>query len=280
MEDRHNAYDNSLNFGVILKRTLAILFSLSIIGAVYIYSQIPREAVHYASCHANIKEMGTALAIYCDDYHGAMPSSAVYGGKTWDAGMYEHFATLHGVTPPPDNAKNPTLAMLLYPTTKNKDIIWCPSLFHKPRNFLGIPLRDAELSPPTGPDARISYYYKASIDRAWFGGHDAKGKWSCRLDSDYKSPNNQVVFYENTGRHWNDDGKGLSNGVTINVVFMDGHADARIIVDAGNPKGNSDPLAPGEPAWFNSNFIHNNLGTGYFFDPRSECDDLPKPVDR
>jgi hypothetical protein len=204
-----------------------------------------------------------------------LPSSAINGVKQWNPNTYKQFATKLGVFPPQQSTNNYTWPMILYPYMKNKDIIWCPNEFRRKRSIFGIQLEDRILPRPTDPNAVVSYWYKAAIDAAWFGGPSGKGP-ECRKEGDFAFPADQIVFYEHAGWHWGDVAKGLSNGVTINCTYMDGHVQSKRIENSTNAPGQSDPLAPGEPGWFNCDYTNKTRQIGRAYGPLDELSWNPK----
>jgi prepilin-type processing-associated H-X9-DG protein len=239
-----------------------VLIIVLFVGGAVMYAVLTRsrETDHRVSCQSSLKEVGLYLQMYCDDYGGMLPSSALTGGTTWSQAKYWAFATLRGILPPPQDSLWVSWPMVLYPFMKNRDNIWCPQ----------------DTSRRDDPNATVSYWYKAAVDRAWFGGKDAGGKWSCKRLQDFKFPAEQIAFYEHTGWHWGDEKMGLSEGAAINVVFLDGHVKAVKLRSAGNAVGESDPVAPGEPGWFAYDCQKKQpLGVGTYFDPRTCGDRLP-----
>jgi hypothetical protein len=195
-----------------------------------------------------MKELGTALLLYINDYDAVLPSSVLYArSKMWNKSNFIKFAKLRGNLPPTfGNKTGNSWPMLLYPHMRNKDIIWCPSDPNRNDSKYGAKI------------VAVSYYYKAAVDAAWFGGPGGKGP-VCRKEGDFAFPADQIIFYEHNGWHWGDQNKGLANGVTINCTFMDGHVQAKRIKSSGytaeeNPPEPLPKCGIGEPAWFNYDF--------------------------
>lgn len=130
------------------------------------------------SCQRNLKEIGLAFNMYHGDYDNKLPSSALYNGsKTWNRDDFRHFTTELGQVPPPKNMTGvkKTLPMLLYPHLKCKDILWCDK-------------------DPNTKTSKISYWYKAASDYAWFNG--------CSKEGEYEQPSDQAIFYEHNSWHY------------------------------------------------------------------------------
>lgn len=218
-----------------------------------------------STCQTNLKELGIAVQLYAGDYNGVLPSSFLYGGsKTWNSSDFVHFAKERGVLPPVSNATAQTWPMLLYPQMKTRDIIWCPS----------------DPNRKEDPSATVSYYWKAAVDRAWYGDDNFKAQ----KESDYAFSADQIIMYEHSGWHWGDVTKGLVDGVVHNCVFMDGHVQAKKIMNSGYTSAENPPeplprSGVGEPAWFNCNLKKNpkadKTEKAAHWDPREWADILP-----
>lgn len=236
---------------------LDVIIILIILGGLFalffpVYLRM-NEVFKKNSCESNMKEIGTALALYYGDFNSTLPSSYLIGkDSSWNAVRCRDFARF-GWTD------------YLLPYMKHKDVLWCPS----------DPLRVADPAKRTG-DIGTSYYWKAAVDRAWFGGTDPDGKkWVCRKVDDYKYDADQVIFYERASWHWEEEDKGLSEGVRIICTFLDSHVSVKLLSTAGNAVGSSDPVCIGEPAWFNYDFLKNKqLSKDYHYDPRVYGDNL------
>lgn len=217
------------------------------------------------TCQSNMKELGTAIGLYYYDYDAMLPSSVLVSkSKTWNEGDYKHFSTQMG-NRGSTTGKADTAAALFLSYMKNKDILWCPS------------------DPDKGRGRSVSYWYKAAIDRAWYGGKDSNGSWSCKYEGDFEFPADQIIFYERDGWHWGGQGKGFINGVTLNATFMDGHVKNIRLESAAGVRGRYDPVAEGEPGWFNQKVVDakgNAVNPSVtkkakWFDPRYYVDYCP-----
>jgi prepilin-type N-terminal cleavage/methylation domain-containing protein len=261
--------------GFTLIELLVVIAIIAILAAILfpVFARA-REAARKSSCQSNMKELGLALALYHSDYDAMLPSSALVNPNVavkptaWTSGPYVSFATTRGVLPPNSTANPQTWAMLLYPHMKNHDIIWCPS-------------DGSKTNDPTLTNVAISYRYKAAIDMAWFGG----AGWNCRKDGEFEYPADQIVFYEHSGWHWGDAGRGHSEGVTLNATYIDGHVKQIRLKHASGTTDRS-PTAAGEPNFFNycnlnpnnpsdPNFKPDHVGVGQFFDARYYSDNNP-----
>lgn len=232
-------------------KMIILVVALSVIAAfgVYVFNYSRSMPYSRPSCQRNMKELGTALALYMGDYDGMLPSSGLNGSKVWNPADFTRFATKRGILPPPANSQNTTWPMLLHTHMKNTDIIWCNHGRQQKVLFWERYIADKPPASPA-PNTTVSYWYKAAVDAAWFGGPDGKGS-KYRKESDFKYPADQIIFYENAGWHWGEENKGLVDGVTVNVTYLDGHVSAERIVDSGQLPERPDPTAPGEPAWNN-----------------------------
>lgn len=270
---------NRRKSGFTLIELLVVIAIIAILAAILfpVFARA-REAARKSSCQSNMKELGTAVALYFGDYDAMLPSSILYGGSaTWNTSNFMNFAMERGTLPPDPNVGYgvngvaQSWPMLLYPHMKNKDIVWCPSDPNKSED----------------PRSRVSYWYKAAIDAAWYGGPAGNGAF-CRKEGDFDYPADQVIFYEARGWHWGDTSKGFKNGVTLNMCYIDGHVASKRIAASGYmgisninqhlalPGGSA---GQGEPAWFNYNYEVANTSqpyvVGQFWDPHIYGDNLP-----
>jgi hypothetical protein len=186
-----------------------------------------------------MKELGMAVQMYSRDYNDMLPSSILYGGsKTWNSSDFTSFASVRGSLPlgAASGVARQTWPMVLYRYVGNKDITRCPS--------------DTEAE--VRADSRVSYYWKAAVDRAWYG----DGGKGFRSIHDFAFPDRQMIFYERSGWHPGRKTSGLTDGVKINCCFLDGRVSRRTIVSSGYTAAEipAEPLprsGVGEPAWFN-----------------------------
>ena len=216
-----------------------------------------------ATCQSNLKELAMAVLQYTCDYDDAMPSSYLYGqSNTWNADDFAKFASERG-TLPPSGATQSSWPMVFYRYIRSDRVLWCPSDASKSRE----------------PSACISYYWKAAVDAAWYGGPDGTGPRARNLD-DYMYPSDQIVFYERNGWHEHNKSKGLTDGAIINCAYLDGHVRMKVIRDSGYdsreiPAGPLPSSGAGEPAWFNYSFEDTAFSKGQNWDPYTWGDKLP-----
>lgn len=153
---------------------------------------------------------------------------------------------------------------VLYPYMKTGNIVWCPS----------DPWKQYQRN---NPNAWVSYYWKAAVDLAWFGG---TGRYpsgpKCRRDVDFAFPSHQFILFERVPFHDSGGYAPVQNGSQINCLFMDNHVAAKIVKDCAIPSNASmwysSTQYSGEPFFFNSDGQHSNSGKNW--DPRIWRDDL------
>jgi prepilin-type processing-associated H-X9-DG protein len=235
----------------------AILFVAAVLFPIF----APRPVVARKSvCQNNLKELGLALSIYCRDNDGTLPSSYLCGGsKTWNRRNFVRFAGTLGDLSASASAAEKTWPMLLHKYTKNDDLFRCPS--------------DKDKSD--GPNATLSYYYKAAVDRAWYGDNGVKAQ----KEDDFEYSSDQVVFWEHNGWHWGQADQGVTDGTSINVAYLDGHVAAKRIQNSGytlqeNPPGPLPGSGMGEPAWFSKNMKSGKSSIGTYWNPKVHGDCL------
>lgn len=153
-------------------------------------------------CMNNLKACALALHSYCQDYDGWLPSSQIVSGaREWDRGDFVRFAS--GPALPSHGHPRTTWSQVLYNHTKCKDIVFCPS----------------DAANPPRPDSRVSYWWKAAVDRAWYGSGCTKPQ---RRMAEFPKAADQIVLYERAGFH-GEFPQGLRDDVQINVVCLDTH---------------------------------------------------------
>ncbi len=218
-----------------------------------------------ASCQENMKRLGTALAMYVNDWDGALPSSRLCGDSpTWNSADFARFAGVRGSIPPRGGSSS-TWSMVLYPYTRQEGYLWCPS---DPNRF------------DENPSCATSYFWKAAVDVAWYGGPDGAGRAFHKLE-DFSYPEEQMVLYERAGWHGARQ-RGLTDGITINCLFLDGHAAEHVVRESGysrqeTPAGPLPRSGVGEPAWFNYSLGADRprFDRGANWDPGVWTDNLP-----
>lgn len=217
-----------------------------------------RETARKYSCQNNMKELGTAISMYIGDYDDMLPSSRLYGHPTeWNKANFTKFASEHGTYPPLANDRVRSYPEVLYRYLTNKYIVWCPS------------------DPNCGdtPNQRVSYFWKAAVDYAWFRNR--------RKTADFAYYAGQIILYEAGGWHWSEGDKGFQDDVSLNCLFMDGHVSVKRIRDSGYaaaevPPGPLPRSGVGEPAWFNYDAASQKpAGKGIHWDPHVYSDNLP-----
>lgn len=208
-----------------------------------------RDAARKTSCQSNLRELALSTQMYSGDYDGMFPSSAlVAGSPSWSSGNFKTF----GAGAPNSRSWSDALAKYI----KHKGSLKCPS--------------DSQSAA-----GMSSYFWKAAVDRAWYGG--------ARKEGNYPNPNATVLLYEHNGWHWGQESQGLSNGVTINCAFMDGHVMPVTIKNSGywpteNPPSPLPTSGTGEPAWFNMDLRTGVTSIAANWNPKQFCDDLPSRV--
>lgn len=182
-----------------------------------------REMAKKSTCQSNLKEISTAVMMYSTDY-GVLPSSKLYNGsKKWNASDFTAFAK--------SSASGNTVQNLLVKYIRTPDVFRCPS------------------DPNSGNGSPISYYWKAAVDVAWYKGYKSQ--------NDFEYPYQQVLLYEHNDWHYGGRNRGLTDGVTINVAYLDGHIATKRVQNSGytieeNPPEPLPRSGVGEPSWFNS----------------------------
>jgi prepilin-type N-terminal cleavage/methylation domain-containing protein/prepilin-type processing-associated H-X9-DG protein len=256
--------------GFTLIELLVVIAIIAILAAILfpVFARA-REAARKSSCQNNMKELGLSLIMYHNDYDSTLPSSYLFnhsGGNTpaWSAGDFQAFAMYKGTLPPdPAQVIGFSWPMLLYPFMKNKDIIWCPS----------------DPGDRSQAISRVSYYYKAAMDLAWFGGPNANGT-PARKEGDFDLPADQVCFWEHNSWHWGESQMGAQNGRKLNMTFVDGHVQAKNIAGstytAAEVIPNPLPAAgTGEPAYYNAYGGTGAAPASTYWDPKAGYDNLP-----
>jgi hypothetical protein len=248
---RQNACASGLSSGGLSVNVLALFLTLVLYPPIAKWSEYWRMQ----DCQHNVRQLGTAVLLYAADYNNVLPSSKLISRKDrWDPQAFIKFSSTWNTHPSSQAAQQSTYPELLGRYMGHRYIVWCPSDFGKAGR------------PEGGPD-RVSYYWKAALDYAWFQG--------VRKIDDSPHSSDQILIYENRDRHWPDNKSGLADGATVVCVFLDGHSESVRISNSGfNSAGeHPGPLAPaGEPAWFNCDTRTSRTSTARYWDPKRYCD--------
>lgn len=220
---------------------LVVAFIVAVVAAV-LFPMFERTGGHARKddCSYNLKECAAAMQMYCQDYDGLLPSSAIVRHSSkWNKSDFAHFATRLGHVPVPTNTTPNTWTQLLYPHMIFKDQMFCPS----------------DESDHSGPNSRVSYYWKTAVDKAWYG---VGCKKPYRKLTDFPNCADLIVLYERAGFHdlrghlWWKHPPGLKNGVRINVAYLDTHVRSVQLTNATTDDPERPELATnGEPMFFN-----------------------------
>lgn len=230
-----------------------VSFAVLVFGLQILRITTSRESLGKAICLSNLKRVGVALKLYSKDYNGMLPSSYLYGhSKTWNRDDFCRFAMLKD--PPPGSA---TYYTALLPYMRDRGSIWCPS----------DPARNGQV---------LSYYYKAAIDRAWYG----NGTVSAKILDDFEYPSDQMIFWEHNDWHWGQQADGMADNATFNAAYLDGHTASKRVQNSGYTRSENPPSplprsGKGEPAWFNCNMETEKTSLGQNWNPKVYGDNLP-----
>jgi hypothetical protein len=219
--------------------------------------------------------------MYWNDYDGMLPSSYMHqpsSEKTWDVVASAEFCSELGVVPPPAQStfQDTRYVQILWPHFRNKSIMWCPS--DKTAGEKG----SSRFHITPGPESIVSYIFKPAVDRAWFGVPDGDYPCPIRKEGDFEFVGDQVMFFERKGWHWGGQNRGWHDGITINVVYMDGRVSAVRLMNSADIKapdtvaGFAESLLfPGEPMWYNYDMVNGVGGVEEWYDARKYCDIFP-----
>jgi len=260
--------------GFTLIELLVVIAVIAILAAILfpVFARA-KQAGRRASCQSNLKQLVACLQQYLSDWEGTLPSSYLhnldYPPPYWGYQNYSSaWGTVGGWFPPqtaPPVAKNlryyPTI---LYPYMKDRNIIWCP----------GDPYKDYQKKTHQDYLPYISYYWKAAVDLAWYGGLGTNPRGpKCRKDSDFAFPTQQVILWEHMPWHSDDPKHGPRDGQWINCAYLDGHVRWNKIRDGGYTDEDakwgytSIPASGmGEPAFFN--YSNSGFSKGMNWNPR------------
>lgn len=268
--------------GFTLIELLVVIAIIAILAAILfpVFANA-KKAASSASCQGNLKQLGMAVQMYTGDFDTMLPSSVLSTVVTSDQKTYWYssFAQAwcsYGGWFPPESAPDPTARLTrcwpstIYRYLKNRMIIFCPADTEKKDNVFSTDPRYLGTQALGMP----SYFWKAAIDQAWFGG---PGQFlqirKFRRLGDFTRSSKQFFLYERKG--WHDDAaKGDSNGVKINVLYLDFHVATKIIKNSGVTPGSvyDATSIQGEPAFFN--YSPNGPMKANFWNPSLSWDEL------
>ncbi|MCE5323243.1 hypothetical protein LLG46_08000 [bacterium] len=191
-------------------------------------SQNGTPVAYKSACQNNMKTLAIAIQLYAEDYDGTLPSSLLYGrSDRWNKKDFVNYAKKRGDA----QAIRRSWPVLTDPYIKDHSAFWCPS--------------DRAVSG--GSKTCVSYYWKAAVDRAWYGGF--------KKLKDFPYPADQIILYERESWHYAPQ-SGLVEETIINCAYIDSHVKANAIKSSGYTSAEipTEPLPKsgvGEPAWFN-----------------------------
>jgi prepilin-type N-terminal cleavage/methylation domain-containing protein/prepilin-type processing-associated H-X9-DG protein len=199
--------------GFTLIELLVVIAIIAILAAILfpVFAQA-REKARQTACLSNQKQIGTALALYVQDYDETTPSAMTYG-RWW--------TKLAPKTWPPPFARDQ-----LMPYVKNEALWFCPSIprsriFHPPNAKNG-----------TFADNETSYFWNYACQER---GRGPKGEvLAARSVAAVPYPAEQPMFWDIP--YWGLDSVHMHG---VNAVFLDGHARWARIVDESY-SGNED----------------------------------------
>jgi general secretion pathway protein G len=203
--------------GFTLIELLVVIAIIAILAGILfpVFARAKRSAKQTV-CLSNLKQVGSATALYMSDYDGVFPhaldASDKYAPNIWDP-FPEFQARI---------ATMPMLHEALQPYVKSKDVFQCPSDSgtevldsHFPQKF--------PTSPSMFAKYGSSYFFRTEIAFRAFS------------DATFQLPANVNVYFDGAG-HWHGDGRGLREdddydtvvrlmrGYRYNCLFGDFHA--------------------------------------------------------
>jgi prepilin-type N-terminal cleavage/methylation domain-containing protein/prepilin-type processing-associated H-X9-DG protein len=184
--------------GFTLIELLVVIAIIAILAAILfpVFAQA-REKARQTACLANQRQIGTALALYVQDYDEMTPSARTYGA--W-------WTKLDPKGWPPPFARDQ-----LMPYVKNEEVWYCPSI-----------ARDAPLHPP---NARAGTFRTNQTSYFWNYYCQERGRGSrgetlaARSIASIPYPAEQPMWWDIP--YWGNDSVHMH---AVNAVFLDGHA--------------------------------------------------------
>ncbi len=212
--------------GFTLIELLVVIAIIAILAAILfpVFAQA-REKARQTQCLSNLRQVGTAVMLYVQDYDESFPlqSSSPYGYCTNLAGTNTQYA-------PEDGCASPTWINSIYVYSKNRDLVVCPSS----SEFVG---KDA----PTA-NSRTSYVFNGMLG-SFMAGQTAI-PMPVTAYAGVGRPAETVMIQEQgttwkrsqpipryIGGNWNDpvasllfDANAKIHGGGFNINYADGHA--------------------------------------------------------
>jgi len=168
---------------------LVVIAIIAILAAILfpVFAQA-REKARQSACISNLKQIGTAFAMYTEDYDSLLPDrrdlkSMLPGGfRPWTSW-------------PPFDPRSGWAAVVLEPYTKNYQIWSCPDLQGTP---LGTAIQSAQpiTSDPNGPIARYWMWRFDHIDNPVIL-KNLWGKTDLQAVADVQAANDPTIDYPN-----------------------------------------------------------------------------------
>ncbi|MCE5324409.1 DUF1559 domain-containing protein [bacterium] len=220
--------------GITIWEALLIVFIVLVLAAILYPAFFARtsDSARKESCQNNLKSLAVALLLYCQDYDGQLPSSALVNhSKKWNRSDFLKFTKTTGTLPPTSRPRTYVQVIYDHIRYKDRDIWHCPS----------------DSVYPTDKNAPCSYWWKLAVDKAWYGEGCKK---PCRNEADFVYISSQILLYERTGWHFGDT-NGLKDSLCISVAYLDSHIETIRLRNSGSKYITTPAPSAGEPAYFN-----------------------------
>jgi prepilin-type N-terminal cleavage/methylation domain-containing protein/prepilin-type processing-associated H-X9-DG protein len=191
-------YQGPTRRGFTLIELLVVIAIIAILAAILfpVFAQA-REKARQTACLSNQKQIGTALALYVQDYDETTPSANIYG-RWWNPVSKR-------------NGPDPFARDQLMPYVKNEAIWYCPSI------SIDSPLHPPQPKIGTFRDNQTSYFWNSTCQQR---GRLAKTEnLFARSIAAVPYPADQPMFWDIP--YW---GKESIHMHGLNSVFLDGHA--------------------------------------------------------